>query len=85
MSLAADLLRSLRECVAGSGQQNKSEQQSLTDQINNFQDRLTAQQRQLTTQFSQVNAVLEAYPYLLAEVTNQLDSLPGAITNSSKS
>jgi flagellar hook-associated protein 2 len=66
-------------------QQNKSEQQSLTDQINNFQDRLTAQQRQLTTQFSQVNAVLEAYPYLLAEVTNQLDSLPGAITNSSKS
>ncbi|HEY1802295.1 MAG TPA: flagellar filament capping protein FliD [Terriglobales bacterium] len=61
--------------------QNSAEQKNLTDQINNFQDRLNAEQQQLITQFSQVNATLEEYPFLLQEVTSQL----GQQTSSSNS
>ncbi len=61
--------------------QNSAEQKTLTDQINNFQDRLNAEQQQLITQFSQVNATLEEYPFLLQEVTSQL----GRPTSSSSS
>jgi flagellar hook-associated protein 2 len=57
--------------------ENKTQQQALGIQITNLQDRLTAQQKQLTTQYAQVNATLEAYPVLLQEVTAELDALNG--------
>jgi len=56
---------------------NKTQQQSLTTQITNLQDRLTAQQAALTLQFDQVNATLEAYPSLLLEVTAEIGALNG--------
>jgi flagellar hook-associated protein 2 len=48
--------------------QNSTAQSSLTDQINSFNDRLASQRKQLIAEFSQVNAALESYPYLLAEL-----------------
>jgi len=56
---------------------NKTQQQSLTTQINNLQDRLTAEQAALTLEFDQVNATLEAYPSLLYEVTAEIGALNG--------
>lgn len=52
--------------------QNQSEQTDLTNQINDFQDQLATQKQQLISEFSQVNASLEEYPYLLQEVTTML-------------
>jgi flagellar capping protein FliD len=52
---------------------NSAEQTSLTSQINDFQDMLNTQQQQLINEFSQVNASLEEYPFLLQEVTSQLN------------
>ncbi len=56
---------------------NKAQQTALTTQINNLQDRLTAEQTALTLQFDQVNATLEAYPSLLLEVTSEIGALNG--------
>src|SRR5579872_5605527 len=56
---------------------NKTQQQALTTQINNLQDRLTAEQQQLTLQYAQVNATLEAFPSLLLEVTSEIGALNG--------
>jgi flagellar hook-associated protein 2 len=56
---------------------NKSQQQALTTQITNLQDRLTAQQNQLTLQYAQVNATLEAFPSLLLQVTAEIAALNG--------
>jgi flagellar hook-associated protein 2 len=56
---------------------NKTQQQALTTQINNLQDRLTAQRQQLTLQYAQVNATLEAFPSLLLQVTSEIDALNG--------
>jgi len=56
---------------------NQSQQSDLTTQINNLQDRLSAQQAALTLEFDQVNATLEAYPSLLAEVTAEIGALNG--------
>jgi flagellar hook-associated protein 2 len=56
---------------------NKTQQQALTTQINNLQDSLTAQQQQLTLQYAQVNATLEAFPSLLLEVTSEIGALNG--------
>lgn len=55
--------------------QNKVGQQNLADSINNFQRQLADQQKQLTMQFSQVNASLQAYPLLLQQVTETLASM----------
>jgi len=63
--------------------QNSTEQTNLTNQINDFQDRLATQKQQLINQFSQVNATLEEYPYLLAEITSQLGYLTPNSSNSS--
>ena len=65
--------------------QNKTQQQGLADNINNFQQQLTTQQQHLTTQFSQVNASLQAYPLLLQQVTAALDALSPISTTSSNS
>jgi flagellar hook-associated protein 2 len=53
--------------------QNSAQQSSLSNQINDFQDRLSAQQQELVNEFSQVNASLEEYPFLLQEITAQLN------------
>jgi flagellar hook-associated protein 2 len=60
---------------------NNAEQTSLTNQINDFQDLLNTQQQQLITEFSQVNASLEEYPFLLQEITSQLGQQPSTATS----
>lgn len=56
---------------------NTAQQKALGIQIRNLQDRLIAQQKQLTTLYSQVNATLEAYPALLMMVTAEIGALNG--------
>jgi flagellar hook-associated protein 2 len=56
---------------------NKTQQHALTAQISNLQDRLTAQRQQLTLQYAQVNATLEAFPSLLLQVTSEIGALNG--------
>lgn len=65
--------------------QNQSEQQDLTNSINNFQTNLTAEQQSLTAEFDQVNASLESYPLLLQETTETLASLDSSSSSSSSS
>lgn len=52
--------------------QNSVEQSDLTGRISDFNDRLASQRQQLVAKFSQVNAALESYPYLLAEINAAL-------------
>ena len=54
---------------------NQSQQTDLTKEINNFETQLTAQAAYLTQEFSQVNATLEEYPFLLESVNAALGSL----------
>jgi flagellar hook-associated protein 2 len=56
-------------------QANQNQQSDLTTEINDFQTQLTAQQQQLDQEFNAVNASLEAYPFLLQEVTMELGSM----------
>ncbi|HUO13797.1 MAG TPA: flagellar filament capping protein FliD [Verrucomicrobiae bacterium] len=65
--------------------QNQSEQQDITNSINNFQVRLTAEQQALTTEFNQVNVSLQSYPLLLQETTETLASLDASSSGSSSS
>jgi flagellar capping protein FliD len=66
--------------------QNKTQQQNLADTISNFQDQLATQQKALTSQFSLVNASLQAYPLLLQQVTQTLATMDiGYSGNSSSS
>jgi flagellar hook-associated protein 2 len=58
---------------------------SLTAQINDFEVRMTAVQQQLTTQYSNLDALLQQYPMQIQQVTAQLGSLPGATSSSSNS
>ena len=63
--------------------QNNTEQTDLSTQISNFQAQLATQKQQLIQQYSQVNATLEEYPYLLAAITAQLgDILPNTSNTS---
>lgn len=55
--------------------QNTAQQQVLTSNISNFEIQLTAEQQQLTQQFNQVNASLQAYPVLLQAVTELIGSI----------
>lgn len=52
--------------------QNSTQQSDLTTQINNFNDQLASQKAELVAQFSQVNAALETYPFVLAELNAAL-------------
>jgi flagellar hook-associated protein 2 len=67
---------------------NQSQQSDLTTEITDFQAQLASQKTQLDQEFSQVNANLEEYPFLLDEVTQELASIssssttPVAATNS---
>jgi len=65
--------------------QNQTQQQSLTSEITDFQQRLTAQQNALTQQFDQVNSTLQSYPALLDEVTSLLSGLPTINSSSNTS
>jgi flagellar capping protein FliD len=62
--------------------QNQSSQQDLNNSISDMQDRLNAEQQQLQTQFSQVNALLEAYPSQLLSVQLELGITPANSGNS---
>ncbi|MGA9042939.1 MAG: flagellar filament capping protein FliD [Terriglobales bacterium] len=55
--------------------ENQTEQGSLTTEINSFQNRLATQKILLDQEFSQVNANLEEYPFLLQEVNAELGSI----------
>ena len=63
--------------------QNKAQQQTLADTINNFESQLTTQQRALTDQFNKLNASLESYPTLLKQVTDILATMDTGSSNSS--
>ena len=63
--------------------QNQIQQQNITNDVTNFQTRLLAQQTELVKEFSQVNATLQEYPYLLEAVTSQLNGLLPSSSNSS--
>ncbi len=56
--------------------------QSLTNDINDFEARMTSMQTELTQQYSALNATLVEYPILMQQIASQLSSLP---TTSSKS
>jgi flagellar hook-associated protein 2 len=58
---------------------------SLTDEINDFEVRMTATQQQLTTQYDNLNTLLEEYPMQMQQVAAQLGSLPSASSSSSSS
>ena len=51
------------------------QQQSLSQQINDFQAQLAIQQQTLTTYYSQIDTTLEELPELQAQVASQLSSL----------
>lgn len=63
--------------------ENQQEQTDLTNTISDFQSQMTAQQQQLTTEFSQVNALLEEYPYQLEAIDQQLGITPSSSSSSS--
>lgn len=65
--------------------ENQNEQTTLTDNINNFETQLDAEQQALTTEFDQVNTSLENYPVLLQETTETLASLDSSSGSSSSS
>jgi flagellar hook-associated protein 2 len=56
--------------------------QSLTTQINDFESRMSTVQDQLTTEYSNLNALLEQYPSLMQQIATQLGSLPSASSSS---
>jgi len=65
--------------------QNKTQQQNVADNINKFQLQLTAEKAQLTKEFSQVNASLQAYPLLLQQVTETLATMNSSSSGSGSS
>jgi flagellar hook-associated protein 2 len=65
--------------------QNTSQQQDLTNEIDDFQSQLAVQEQQLTDQYSSVNATLEEYPLLLEEVSMELGGASSNVSNSGNS
>ena len=47
----------------------------LTNQIQDFADRIQSNQQQLTLQYNQINTTLQQLPSLLAEINSQIDGL----------
>jgi flagellar hook-associated protein 2 len=54
---------------------NTAQQTALATQITNLQTRISAQQKQLTLLYDQVNATLEGYPSLFQEITAEIAAL----------
>jgi flagellar hook-associated protein 2 len=67
--------------IAGLNQTNDS----LTDQINDFEANMTGVQQQLTSQYDNLNTLLMQYPMQMQEVASQLSSLPDTSTTTSSS
>jgi flagellar hook-associated protein 2 len=65
--------------ISGLNQTN----QSLTDQINDFETRMATVQDQLTTQYDNLNTLLQEYPMQLQEIAGQLASPPNTASSSS--
>lgn len=63
--------------------QNQQQQLDLTNTVNGLQDRITAEQQQLITQFSQVNALIEEFPFLSQAIDLQLGIQPKGSGNTS--
>lgn len=59
--------------------------QDLTNQINDFEANLTAQEQSLTAQYSQINAQLQQLPMLQNQLSQELDSLGPYVSSSSSS
>jgi flagellar hook-associated protein 2 len=53
----------------------QSENNDLTQQINDFQNRMSTVQQQLTEKYSQLNVLLQQYPQQIADINSQLASL----------
>jgi flagellar hook-associated protein 2 len=62
--------------------QNRTQQQELTHSIENMQDRLLSVQKQLQTEFSQVNALLQLFPSQLQAIQVELGITPTSTRNS---
>jgi flagellar hook-associated protein 2 len=56
--------------------QNQKNQNSITSSIADLQDQISARQRQLETEYSQVNAILESFPYELRAIQMELGITP---------
>lgn len=65
--------------------QNSTQQQDLASSIADLQDRLSAEQQQLQTQFSQVNALLQLFPSQLQAVQVELGIAPNSSSTGSTS
>lgn len=61
--------------------ENKTEQNNLSNQVSDFQQHLATQKQFLEQEFSQVNATLEEYPFLLQEVLSELGATSSTSTN----
>lgn len=59
----------------------QSESNDLTQQINDFQNRMTAVQQQLTTQYSALNVLLQQYPAEMQQINLQLSALNPSTSN----
>lgn len=65
--------------------QNQAEQQDLANSLLDLQDRMNAEQQQLQTQFSQVSALLQAFPYQLQAIQMELGINPSTNSNGTSS
>ena len=74
MQMTDPTLGPLALAVTGLRQTN----QSLTNDINDFEARMTSRQEELTQQYSALNATLEEYPVLMQQISSQLASLPSS-------
>ena len=59
--------------------------QDLTNQINDFEANLTAQEQVLTQQYSEINAQLQQLPMLQSQVSQELGGLDPYLSSSSSS
>jgi flagellar capping protein FliD len=64
--------------------QNSTQQQDLSNSLTNLQDRMTAEQKQLEVQYSQVNALLESFPFQLQALQLELGITPSSTSSSGK-
>ena len=62
--------------------QNQQQQTDLSNTISDFQSQMTAQQQQLSNEFSEVNALLEEYPYQVQAIDLQLGITPSSSSSS---
>jgi flagellar hook-associated protein 2 len=64
--------------------QNRTQQGDLSNSLLEMQDRIAGEQKQLQTQYSAVNALLQSFPYQLAAVQLELGITPSGSNSSGK-